>query len=869
MKQVPFLDQFKEHLKRNRSETSVVDGVDHDYLRLAYGDLLNQEPTTHSRPVLEFIEGENYTPYVDALIYVQGVDITALVKGQLQWQMSDVAGHNTLSLELANDDDRLVLTPQNFAETKAREWGMIEGVDVDYSRPAFSHYEREKREIFNLKIGEELNPEGRLSDGSRFFTRFPLAPNTPIIQKMDPIRMWVPVPHFPHSRWDTEEWFWIPAFTGYVNDVSVEDNYITGASTLKVECADFRAMILRGMRLSFDAATGITDPSSAVFGAPVSTELSGISITEENISFQDSIFADVISGNIFGQPGVDKKIEEAVADILLGQKEIKDSDVPDSVVEPPDWLDEEGKRKFEENNRRRLKGVKGVRNGGVYEYTHEASERDRRAFLEEWHRLAVFGPKRRPWTTMEVMEVGRETKTGGVYAPNNIALYSLVPAAGSGSGPRGLADVGSLNAQMSHDVSWNTRDDVLKQLVESIDYQLFVTGTGDILLEFPMTDFNPEDFGEFSSAFSVEHHVENANLASEAGELPCGVLSTIGFGVGAPAPGGLLGNMISKAFAWSPTIARRCGVRIHTISHPYLLHTQQQVSAQLCAIELQKLLADANNFDVGIKYRPYLTPNRPFEHKRRSRIGKTVTVGHSAGIGDSSASASTSVSLNHPRTWTGQRDENGEKIYETLAGGRSTPLSMKVGFSEGSITAASGIYTYPNINDLRAAVEDKIDALMATARTVTGYVGGNALEITVVDIGGGKYLDVDAAADFVRMREAAAREGINLSVTSAFRSNEEQEYFYNRYIADRENAPPASRPGYSNHQSGAAVDIGGTTSHPNPPRSEGVGPVYAWLDANASRFNFRRIASEAWHWEHLPTLARYRGGGDITQSIEA
>ncbi|MCO5165485.1 MAG: D-alanyl-D-alanine carboxypeptidase family protein [Planctomycetes bacterium] len=101
----------------------------------------------------------------------------------------------------------------------------------------------------------------------------------------------------------------------------------------------------------------------------------------------------------------------------------------------------------------------------------------------------------------------------------------------------------------------------------------------------------------------------------------------------------------------------------------------------------------------------------------------------------------------------------------------------------------------------------------------------------------GKPVARSTADAFVRMREAARREGVRLRVVSGFRTQAEQEVLYRRYRQGRGNL--AARPGHSNHQNGKALDLN--------TRDSGV---LRWLNRNASRFGFRRtVPSEPWHWE--------------------
>lgn len=140
----------------------------------------------------------------------------------------------------------------------------------------------------------------------------------------------------------------------------------------------------------------------------------------------------------------------------------------------------------------------------------------------------------------------------------------------------------------------------------------------------------------------------------------------------------------------------------------------------------------------------------------------------------------------------------------------------------------------------------------------TGYTQGNAFEIELCSIGASHSLRKDAAAYFLLMRLAAKEAGVDLVVNSSFRSNESQERLraiYDKGMQEfkagkRAHAPSiAARPGYSNHQSGVAVDINRAPGDDlSTPASDS--PVDNWLNANAKYYKYKRtVPSEAWHWE--------------------
>lgn len=135
--------------------------------------------------------------------------------------------------------------------------------------------------------------------------------------------------------------------------------------------------------------------------------------------------------------------------------------------------------------------------------------------------------------------------------------------------------------------------------------------------------------------------------------------------------------------------------------------------------------------------------------------------------------------------------------------------------------------------------------LLSSRKALAGFIGGQPVTIAGTTIGtiAGEtlYMESDAAAAFLRMKEAATAVGVALVPTgarAAFRTHEDQEF-----LAETRSsfAAPVDR---SPHQAGIAIDL--TTA-------SGTNAAFRWLTANAARFNFKRTrADEPWHWEYRP-----------------
>ena len=152
-----------------------------------------------------------------------------------------------------------------------------------------------------------------------------------------------------------------------------------------------------------------------------------------------------------------------------------------------------------------------------------------------------------------------------------------------------------------------------------------------------------------------------------------------------------------------------------------------------------------------------------------------------------------------------------------------------------------------------------------------------ATESELVEIWPGIRLQRDAAAELRRLLADARRDGIRLTVVSAFRSVDIQnEVFFDmkslRNQSAEERAKVSAPPGYSEHSTGFAVDFADLTS-PQTELSESfeTTPAFAWLKNNAHRYHFtlsfpqanaQGLSYEPWHW-------RFEGSARALEQFEA
>jgi len=123
---------------------------------------------------------------------------------------------------------------------------------------------------------------------------------------------------------------------------------------------------------------------------------------------------------------------------------------------------------------------------------------------------------------------------------------------------------------------------------------------------------------------------------------------------------------------------------------------------------------------------------------------------------------------------------------------------------------------------------------------------------------------IDMRDSLLKMREEAKKDGIYLVFLSGYRSiNLQKDIFYSlKSIRNQEAAERArvsAPPGYSEHSTGFAIDIGDATQRDTDFETEFENTkAFRWLIKNAAKFHFKLsfnkdnkyIDYEPWHWRY-------------------
>lgn len=155
-----------------------------------------------------------------------------------------------------------------------------------------------------------------------------------------------------------------------------------------------------------------------------------------------------------------------------------------------------------------------------------------------------------------------------------------------------------------------------------------------------------------------------------------------------------------------------------------------------------------------------------------------------------------------------------------------------------------------------------VDTLLGHLR----YQEADPAQLEAVTTDGSIRLRQRAAAQFQAMVAAAEADGITLVPISGFRSLADQKHLFFEVKAERgqdttQRAEVSAPPGYSEHHTGYAVDIGdGDRPDTHVKTSFEETPAFQWLQANAAHYSFelsfpknnpQGVAYEPWHWRFV------------------
>src|SRR5579885_524963 len=500
--------------------------------------------TPGKNPESGYQENKNEVFYEDFLVFICGVDVSRYVTSSLTYNLADRGGYGTCSFELSNVNDifvynhdqalnatRATLTGAGIGDptTQALLSGLLNSNDA-ISQLGLSGFTTAQAAIIASKTAQnQLSPslyrtpqtggDWRYGEPAKFqitkykankningldkdtgALRWEFNENSTCFHKHDPIRIFVHNPLM-NENGDPSVPAWLPAWLGFLENRTMEDDYINGLRTIKITGYDIRYM-LKKMRVK---TNGMDDPTVAGSNYQVMEGQFKDLLGKGNFSnqpFSTGTFETVAETLLTGGTGLPFANSAGVGKLFVDTKSFFD---PPTDASQPSFGDAFGP------------SVKGPNSNTPEAFkTGSALSQSQVKTLEDFYSLALYGKwelstgsvSGRPLTYAEAQEIGQGTVhhasdgTISVFSPFAVGINFLLPKDGTGN--KILADVSNNLSPHSSDRTWTTRYDILVARAQAANYQMYISPAGDYMFEFDMIDFQPADFGKFANFLVVD-----------------------------------------------------------------------------------------------------------------------------------------------------------------------------------------------------------------------------------------------------------------------------------------------------------------------------------------------------------------------------
>lgn len=569
-------------------------------------------------------------------VFVEGEDVTSYLTSGVDWSIGD---ENSCSFTLSNAADSFVINQRN---TEGR-------FNSSFTGPMS---EAPKQSIYRRKLAENvrLDPETK----SAYYQLFP---GRSIFHYNDRVRVFYRHPTIRQNRW-------LPAFAGFLHTGPVNDDYLTGKSSMSVSCAD-----VRGLMENMRTQTNAMNPDHPDYRP------------EPLFEGTAGIFSDFTSRPMFSHVLAGLDFLQTTRFLLTG-----------------------GYAAGMNATKLGSRGVGGLTEGFNFRVTPQENDtfkvtrrfvradKESDGDLESWCDLCTYGVtlggviRTEGFTDEEMMGIGRGTYARGPYDPLRAFVHYLLPA--SGTGFESFVEY-NVTQILGADRSFSSRKSLVEELCEKIQYKWRITPFGDMVFEFPMGDFEPKHYGDYQSVLEGDRHVTSVDFGHENSLPPTAITATGGIlfqeGAVGNIPNAGSGADFPQSFIMAPVLASRIGVITETLDFPF---TGDVVKlCQLATAEFYRRLANANSFSCNIIFRPGLDVNRPFhERRRRDKMGLIESVNYSVDPVGLSASASISLTLPRDRLHT---EGGAPGSFHFMTGGVKAPISYRQFAGTGQLIGGS------------------------------------------------------------------------------------------------------------------------------------------------------------------------------------
>lgn len=614
---------------------------------------------------------QKHTEYNHSVrVYICGADVTQYLTSSVSVSYADRAGINMCNFSLSNAERIFEITDENLGVGTPNNKEVFRMVPPNspfgiYSEePKFRIYNYKKKNNTShaiksfgpveTKTSATMGASGRILGQARDASksesagtnRYPLVAGSLVFHKYDPVRVFILNP-LPGAAADTQQW--VNVFTGYLDVKPYSQDYVTGYSVINITCQDIRTL-MQQMRTQINPSSQVGNENSLEFRGGKKNQISDSASAGffNDLIPQNAQISHVLGGFSFKQ---------SINFLIFGVE---------AKTKPTSLIDNNTA-----NTRTNLGSVGKLKQGKTFKYT--PGDKKAAITLEEWNNLVIFGTAGRFLTEAEMVAVGEGTTPTGEHSPDAQAVHYLWPF--SGAPISNLVEF-DRNASPTTKADWSTRLELLVQLCKNIDYQFYVTGSGDIVFEFPMYDFLPSNYGpSYAALYTFDSHNVKDNVNDEGGSPISALIVNSSYLQGelnkgnATVPGtvSVATPIELTRTIFSNVLASRIGVHVETHSVPGVRN--QNTLTQLGMIEFAKRLSDFDKFDMSPTYRPYIGVNRPMHNVVKRRLGCTTSVTSAWTIRES-------VTIQFNLSFTRKQENDGK--FRFISGGEALPISYNV-----------------------------------------------------------------------------------------------------------------------------------------------------------------------------------------------
>jgi len=670
-------------------------------------------------------------------VYIFGADVTEDV---LEISVKNHTGKspNICTVTLANELDKYIMTtkdmfnffgPDVYESMYQKYFKLIEKEGAEAADKAYATgqiaetevlsrleniYPAIKRQVLLSKIDAKIpgikqpdvagkdNTHIRQLTGNAF--RYPFQAEDPIFHAEDPIRVFLRDPFNPAK--------WYHGFTGFLSDF--DDHVDENNQRILTITAEGPLKILRYARMATNP--GIVDVSAVAEMEDAATDRSFWNEGFYDITLPEYMFALIFGNDPENKLGGKFSIKNKSADGHENASQIRFGAAGhfnyarSAVVEygppsaAPDSFD--------------IGATPIVKVGTLAEYQsiidHELKELDLYDLLDE----NIHGreeidnylgniPRRSdgsadPYSLMDYL--GMRTD---LYPPDSGALIMLIPNTFHPESNRNFLMKELINSP-AMETTFRSRMSMIYDTIERIEFVFYESPKGDLICEFPLYDFDPDDFG--FDEVPQNRIVGDSDSASRSVEprsyQKCGPFAnkyivakrdTYNFSKSVTdekvktqvtcmwnfIPGGQAGKsggILKPATVTLRHLASLYGYRLEQ-ADPKGHISSKEAAYAYAHITLNKLNADARSLGINAVPNLGMWLNRPIYFLPRNCIGTLTSVTHSIKWG-MSGSMDTRLNINYIRGWDGLlNSKTNEPIFTSIGGIPSRPLNYKLLFN--------------------------------------------------------------------------------------------------------------------------------------------------------------------------------------------